>query len=131
MSELEPDAGHALDALIAEQVMGWKVDPFQEGGNITTCYPDRRREHGYWIHEMQLGNGGWSPSRDIAAAWEVVEKLRTDTYWLQIATCNAGWNVQIGEIGKFLQHVVDVAGTLPLAICRAALKTVAAREDSQ
>lgn len=63
------DAGRELDALVAEKVMGWEVDrsanrliwlfvaPNGKRGDITICPPY---------------------STDIAAAWQVVERMNSD-----------------------------------------------------
>lgn len=120
------EAGAELDALVAQLIMGWRWP-----GYTTANYP------------MPKAKLEWSPSTDIAAAWQVVEKLKPHT-----------WN--IGEFEYFecsilLEAVPPVPeaenpedsaarmfanprfryhqGRSPtnaaLAICRAALKAVA------
>lgn len=84
-------AGDALDVLVAEKVMGWRrPDPDARDPK----YPlSPRDSQGRWyngeeeldeFHATPEGAGGgdyyqpdesWSPSTDIRAAWEVVEKL--------------------------------------------------------
>jgi hypothetical protein len=112
------EAGQALDQLVAEKVMGWTLKKIGDhrvwgqtgwapAGNYTT------------------GEKVFAPSTDIAAAWEVVERLnklhidvdvhsnasgkKSVVAWGQVESVNSG-------------HVLSV----PLAICRAALKVVGA-----
>ena len=101
-------AGREMDALVAEKVMGW-ADINSNAALVGGLCDDKRN---------------WKPlpfySTDIAAAWEVVEKIKGNygncrfiTEWVPKAkqwSCggdgyDCGW-------GK----------TAPLAICRAALK---------
>ena len=91
-------AGHELDALVAEKVMGWA--------------PGER------------GTPAFSTS--IAAAWEVVEKMRADKLSV---TLTGYWE---GSTGKWWVNVLDNVETVatvrtdtaPHAICLAALKAV-------
>jgi len=115
------EAGPELDALVAARVMGLTVvrDPVSERGvSIGEAGPK-----GFDLKKY---------STEIAAAWEVLEKLRCMLSkgkfgWVHVCAGpkNDGWEVQFvqakfmepGEIDFFLQ-----AETAPLAICRAALK---------
>jgi len=65
---LRMEAGPELDRLIAERVMGWKAgaDFFVADGKISRIH---RATSGTAVSEL------WSPSTDIAAAMEVVNKL--------------------------------------------------------
>lgn len=91
------NAGRELDALIAEKVMG---DPLQ----------------------LKMALGPRHYSTDIAAAWEVVEKLRTAKYELLICTFSGKWSVDVLHTGKSID--VANADTAPHAICLAALNAV-------
>jgi hypothetical protein len=53
-------------------------------------------------------------SRDISAAWEVVEKLK-----LSLIPVNTGWIVSPHHL---FEGLFAEAPTAPLAVCRAALK---------
>ena len=107
--------GPELDALVAEKVMGWRMDdnkhlnlawdPKRSPNDGLRCIPDY--------------------STDIAAAWEVVEKLDTlalsrgdiadISVWVaQFVTEGPGYPVNIQAIAKTPTH----------AICLAALKAV-------
>lgn len=123
-------AGRELDALVAERVMGWQLVPAVNG-----------IESPWWwdangpVHSMDKSDwrGGWYPSTNIAAAWEVVERMGAD-----------GWDAELDQFHNFM-HIWDAcfrkldnrdqgqwlelrtgrADAAPLAICRAALKAVA------
>jgi Phage ABA sandwich domain len=121
-------AGPELDALLAEKVMGWrrfdnwsqavgKERPFflvGESGVIVYRHPD-------------LGKS-WSPSKNMAEAWDVVEKIEAT---LNFQIDNPGlenkdqrrWRVLFGRSDNPISIVAD-ADSAPLAIARAALQTV-------
>lgn len=107
---LKMEAGRELDALVAKDVMGWhKLD-----GNW---------KDNIWEKADGHIKGDWHPSEDISAAWEVVTKIRS-----------MGWGVDISWFHEFIYcalHKPDSviikqanAETAPLAICRAALLAV-------
>jgi hypothetical protein len=121
-------AGPELDALLAEKVMGWRrfdnwsqtmgmERPFflvSESGVVVYRHPD-------------LGKS-WSPSKNMADAWDVVERIeKTGNFQID----NVGmenkdhrrWRVLFGRLGNPISVVAD-ADTAPLAIARAALQTV-------
>ena len=122
-------AGRELDALVAEQVMGWTAcDPAQES---------RPWECGDERPSVRTGMGippGESDrneiphfSTDIAAAWEVVEKLDRDGHTMEMDKRDAGWVVRFVDYSKdpiLSMEITDTAPTAPLAICLAALKAV-------
>jgi hypothetical protein len=117
-------AGRGLDVLVAEKVMGLKPHREDVPHAGTTCY-----EPG-------------SPSRyseSIGAAWQVVEKLLTllkkDCLKFGLISPPPGdfrnaqrWEAGLYEFagGEIIGGVDAQADTAPLAICRAALKVVAA-----
>lgn len=118
------EAGIELDELVAEKVMGWKkID-------LTRVHFDTRglkwmwdKKEGYPYSEVQK-----TPeySRDIAAAWEVVEKLKSKGFLFAVNTAN-DWEVEFNlNEGRFLQNGDTIgmgrASTAPHAICLAALK---------
>lgn len=120
--------GRELDVLIAEKVMGWKLycyegdvyahEPGQYGDaakNDGWCwegdtYPENRESHQF------------APSTDIAAAWEVVEKLSTNGWAVKMQigfdSSRYYWDCEV-----FIEEShYGSAKTAPHAICLAALK---------
>jgi hypothetical protein len=103
-------AGPGLDALIAERVMGWK-----RGFDINGSAHGRYFISGGEVYANPVSRL-WSPSRDMGAAWEVVEKLGPPFEIRQhFKIGDTAWSVRGGEF-------IAYASTAPLAICRAALK---------
>ena|SRR3990167_916449 len=127
------EAGPELDALVATRVMGWKLgEPHFLHGELM---------HGGSVEEVWEGPGlpradgsspvswGFKPSINIAAAWEVVEKLNAKFKYIDIATGD-GWLCMVNSFDGN-NPVFETEGraiTAPLAICRAALK---AKESEQ
>jgi hypothetical protein len=114
--ETQP-SGTGMDRLVGTDVMGWEwVDA-----------------DGYWITSGPHKPAGWSPSTDIEAAMEVVERLRAhwdrgdNTYnFLTIMDCGlSGWRVEIEFFPDHDAPVVEhhvTAETLPHALCLVALE---------
>lgn len=115
-------AGRELDALVAKRVMRWT-----------------------WASEWyEKGIPDWLPhySSEIAAAWEIVEKLVERGWYFEIRTpsrvyktVDITWHSRIrdAEHGTWDRYGGDSDGvigddlraeTLPLAVCRAALLAV-------
>lgn len=140
--------GPELDRLIAECVMGWKYVPYEalapyrvkeagfyqreEGGELTRFIPYR--------NEGFLGCP-FTPSANIADAWEVVEKLKqheryrscgiaigSNSYEFGVTFCASGYTPGIKPAGEVrvprVVTVKELAETASLAICRASLKFV-------
>lgn len=115
-------AGRALDALVAEKVMGWNL-------------ADRRRLRwgegpDCWITgDDEAPTRQWfAPSIDIASAWKVVEKLDAfgggGVLYLYLSRdAEDGWAARFYAWGasESCQAEWSKADTAPLAICRAAL----------
>lgn len=116
---LSMEAGFALDALVAERVMGWCLD----GDYWTTsARVSIRKLTGHDRHS-------WCPSTDIAAAWEVVETIMAAASrrvrQLTIHDSPAGGRGYFCSMSRCDGAHADTA---PLAICRAALLTTPAGE---
>ena len=104
-------AGRELDALVAEKVMGIK---------LCRCYGQKPNEHNSSARcfDCKCINSSMAYSTDIAAAWEVVEKLAAyNPSKFLIEKCGA-WLVRFDD-GTFTP-----GETAPHAICLAALKAV-------
>ncbi|SRR5213594_831871 len=112
-------AGRELDARVAERVMG-----------LVRCEALHHVIEGGYCHALPTSRdrGGETAcySTEIAAAWQVVEKLLL-THSFEI-TCNHQpnhpvlFNVKIWTIDGSGQYAFETADSLPLAICLAALK---------
>jgi hypothetical protein len=127
-------AGAELDALVAEQVMGWPLwRPESRGGAVLESWgfdAHGRVQKVVERRETTAGREGWwtcpelwSPSTDIAAAWEVVtdvsRTLKVEVY--RDGHTTTFWMCSI-EHDDNSEAGYAVAETAPLAICRAALK---------
>jgi hypothetical protein len=115
-------AGRALDARIAEVVMGWKDVKIQPIANA----------YGQHVIDDYLGRATIATlqptlvprySTMLQDAWQVVERLRHESAFVAVISGKgpAGpqpWVCKINREGGFLE---DKADTAPLAICLAAL----------
>jgi len=120
------EAGEELDALVAENVMGWLRIPSELNGQQKIVVPPDGNPHPmdwWWGRSVY----GLVPkySTDIAAAWEVVERLERDGIFLWKLGREdhlPNWHVSMGR-----NHGPDIESegpTAPLAICRAALAAI-------
>tara|TARA_Y100000310_G_scaffold189061_1_gene189026 strand:- start:7047 stop:7487 length:441 start_codon:yes stop_codon:yes gene_type:complete len=134
------EAGRELDALVAEKVMGWNVWR-SKYGYFNVEHPDMPSQvsgHGTERYSPQTGKKLPAPkwwddwavdipmwSTDISAAWEVVEKLDCLQFNLGRENC-AGirFDAAFYDDLDMKDKVHAMADTVPLAICRAALKAV-------
>lgn len=130
-------AGRELDRLVAEKVMKQPKPPY-----VHTCHIQPIRD-GIWVCHPYYERGdecAWEPipfSTDIAAAWQVVERLcnwDVDDNMLILkgqgpdiereppnGKAQSWWDAEInGTWGKALAE----APTAPHAICLAALKAI-------
>jgi hypothetical protein len=106
-------AGRKLDALVAELVMGWT-------DAVISNYP-------FQFHYLPNSDPPYKRtpnfSTDIAAAWQVVEKMGASFDKLTLVGSDAQtWRCSVLRDGIF-PRVAD-APSAPLAICRAALACV-------
>lgn len=109
-----------LNAAVAEKVIGWKVckDPNCPAG----CDKDVSvTEDGI----IEVAGKVWSPSTDISAAWEVVEKMRASRYEIVLDDLggDSQWRCRwdrddCGCVGT-AEHP-----SAPMAICLSALKAL-------
>lgn len=131
MNVNELQAGRELDALVAEKVMGCKPKKRHDGWVCTCDDTD---------HAVQSDNHDipylMAYSTDIAAAWEVVEKLHDGPPplvvivggYISAGMGNVPWVCEIsnGITGpsQYVKKVEAFAETAPLAICLAALRAI-------
>ncbi len=122
MEDLKP--GRGLDKLIAEKVMGW-----------TEIKTEVIPETGWDLYGVNSkGEGDFlipDYSTDISAAWEVVEKLISIGYMVDIQTHTRFHQVQLEKLvgetdsGGIWQGGESIEGqSAPHAICLAALKAI-------
>jgi hypothetical protein len=116
------EAGRDLDRLVAEKVMGG----FSGVGDIQVYTVGDVQ---YIGEEEEIVVGLPRYSTDIAAAWEVLDKLGPE-WWPEVGRMMYGeeWYCEICRGGPTPADVGPpfrvVAPTAPLAICLAALKAV-------
>lgn len=126
-------AGHELDCLVAEKVMGQKLlspEKMHAEAERVWAYQSGCRTFLIGFEAVESLNGiifrNVVPcySTEIAAAWKVVERLISlgVNLWALGEEEAGGWQADFGR--NFNSDTQGFADTAPLAICRAALKTV-------
>jgi hypothetical protein len=123
---LNEPAGRQMDAWVAEFVMGWPQWDFKN--DWEGSFPMWRDDEGVLLYTTYDDPHYWSPSKDIAAAWQVVEKLH-GPYTLNVFTSDfdrsVGFCCHIRRVGTFpSSFAYEYGDTAPLAVCRAALLAV-------
>jgi len=126
-------AGRELDALVAQYVLGHKLCTGDQAIVLTNkAFPDRPGWETWYIDDWHIledpiPDAGLERlpyySTDIAAAWQIAEKLRL----CLIPRVDGGWNALPWEDVRGSGPLPASAGsahTAPLAICHAVLKTV-------
>lgn len=130
---MEMKAGRELDAVVAMEVMDYKFVAHGPGSF----------DSGHYLRPIQMADGkhteiktliGDLPafSTDIAAAWEVVEKLGRDGWWQRLerdwVDAEAPWECYLMPSESLnLDNASARADTAPLAICLAALRAARLR----
>jgi hypothetical protein len=127
--------GRQLDALVAEKVMGWKCDNVAHESTEVRWIGDKTEvQHSGWENKCE-GFGSLCPahlpyySTDIAAAWDVVEKLSRDVCTVEIKSHRRtmGWTCFTRmPSDEGISPIRIQATTAPHAICLAALAAVGA-----
>jgi len=112
--------GRELDAAVAEKVMRCSVRKGPSGGLLCGCGHTCDYPHAEATRDGQLYGDLAYYSTDIAAAWQVVEKLAQDGFWLAL---HSDWSgrmfTAVFRGGK--DFAGEGNGSAPEAICRAAL----------
>lgn len=122
------EAGKELDALVADEVMGWiecNHDGCKPWGDGKYHDPSNK----YRTHSFAAF------STSIEAAWLVVEKMQEtmDVELYRVHNIEAvegptAWMCKFGELIGGTRAGYGTAPTAPLAICRASLAALAAME---
>jgi hypothetical protein len=120
--------GRELDAIVAEKVFGWEVNksrtlfrtpdgsPFWRGFDHVPASGGFRGDD---------GQSGWSPSTDIAVAWEVATTAELFSHKFCYYLWNDGEKWCVGDTNGQNNCLPHVRGESPAhAICLAALKAV-------
>lgn len=120
LKEINVEVGRKLDKLVAEVVFGVEVEEVNQRGGHRIDLRAKNNEHNDPIMAMDMVDG-WrlkSFSKDLTAAWTIVEKLgASGTQWRfsNKAFGNKHW-------WAYTEDACVQADTLPHAICLAALK---------
>lgn len=125
---MTPDELFQLEIQVAKQVMGWNVFEIEEclhDGNTARPHclicpvPDGTKA--LKVFDVNGNIRWWLPSRNIADAWEVIEKMHAITPWrlnLWWSDEKKVWKCECGRCRHF------TAPTASEAICLAALEVV-------
>ena len=130
---LNMEPGPELDRLVAERVMGWRS--LKEYILIG--------EGGPFVSGVYYDGKLWSPSIDIAAAWEVIRRCN-ELGWAfeltQVGLCpkvppgeghGILWAVRLVRLWGGPTRTVFLEGPLLPTVCKAALLAVAGRDDAE
>ncbi len=107
-----------LNDAVARKCCGWKLTP------------DPEDETPPWWSEPSNTlviefRDDWKPSTDIAMAFSVVEKMRERGWGISMAAnwvhSESDWHVELNRGNHF---AIGIGDTLPIAICKAALRAV-------
>lgn len=104
-----------LDRLAAEKVMGWDRLPFGEW-----CPGNPKGRHVWPVNPME-----WQPTRDIAQAWLLQEKIVSELKGasFEVALMMSGkWTCAFWQLGLDKLVAISNADTAPEAIVKAALR---------
>jgi hypothetical protein len=111
-------AGHDMDVLISENIMGWVPR------KLNSTLIEKRTYDGWWVEKESKGY--LIPkhySTDIAEAWKVAEMFPYATVMFDAIT----WSCKLNDGEREFYGGSDIENpTAPLAICRAALKAAIA-----
>ena len=135
ISVLEHPANRCLDSWVAEKVMRWERIKYFGCAPITDSWVGFWDGEWFrWIERPQSDDDEiskpWSPSTDIAAAWEVVEKLKALGFSiLRLSTGDIlgdWWQFHCADAYREITRKGDKdffanAETPALAVCRTAL----------
>lgn len=128
---LNMPAGKEMDALVAEKVMGWRVTyhDHKNGRDSDYSWISAEDSNGNWFiikpSKWQDDWGKWSPSTDIATAWEVWQKMLEDFPDKELPAADFVNNIMGGDYCDTLRDIVFLFKKItPESICRAALLAV-------
>ncbi len=118
---MQLSAGRETDLLVAEQVMGWKLETDEAKLRRLNSYFSNDEGRRWWRNP----EGGWHSdppgySTDIRDGWKVVERMKADGKSLSLFQGSHGNKVAFDK-PEAAEPVFIVDKNLLLAICKAAL----------
>ena len=117
---LRIEAGPKLDRLVAEQVMKWRAWESSSPQHWAEEKQGVLVPTGWTINGKTNNGPVWSPSTDIAAAWQVVEERRKWGWAWELAGITGHWHVELYD--EECKPIAEAnAASAMVAICRAAL----------
>ena len=110
-----------LDAQVAEEVMGWKVN--RDTWRVRKPHSDK--ENTYWDVPLTAGEwGAFNPSTRIQDAKLVWEKMGNNGYCIEIVNDLVAWSVVFTHIDSGNKYTADWKNSLEAQVCLAALEAV-------
>jgi hypothetical protein len=106
------DEAQRLDARVAVEVMGWQKSDEEDY--------ERGWPAGLWW-DGGKPRSSWSPTTDIAQAWEVVEEMVRKGWWLFLEYDHNIKRYLAAFSNGVEETPMEDCTTAPLAICEAAL----------
>lgn len=121
----EMPAGREMDALIAEKVMGWAIHSRNTAWWVKVADENEVTTE---VMAFTYGKDRFAPSTNIAAAWEVVEKITDQKHWAFKLRRLPGKDymacfIRLTKTGRD-DFESKPSKAAPFAICRAALKAM-------
>lgn len=112
-----------IDELIAEKVMGWKLETI-----ATSTYGSKADVWKNETGKIMVYDREWKPTSDISSAWRVVEKIQEKGYFEM-----TGWpgDYHVNFADKDGHGFSGQASTAPLAICLAAITALKFQQKSE
>lgn len=137
--------GRALDASVAEKVMGWKCPRHyqDERGNMKNCGVGGYLKYGahtwarrqfYQRKEQQMVPCDHFDhySTDITTAWQVVTQMSADGWKFELLQSCGMWYARFRKVNDPKRSGLCAdADTAPMAICVAALRAVETAKEAK
>ena len=121
-----------------DEILSLSVGPELDRLVMEKVFNAKRNYHGeeeYWYHYDENGEPDYewsaynSPSTDMSAAWEVLEKVRPNCDWYGVDTFRKWYRCLILDNRDRIGEAY--ADTAPEAICKAALLAVMEGNDEE
>jgi hypothetical protein len=114
---------------IAEKVMGWHEGDYTNRPAWMNTLPTKEKPASGFAQYVE----DWTPATDIAQAFQVVEKMEQDKFYIEIRYEREegwGWEVEFwkmisdGKVSQLGNQTCETFKELPRTICLAALAAV-------